>query len=291
MNFNNPPMRLRLLPTSLKLRRMGSRDRVVIKIACLSILMMGSTLRAMDVVGEKVNQAELNNQLIDAAKRGDRQQVEQLIANGAQANAKDKWSDSVLIIALKGGDKNEELCKFLIGLPATNINEATRVGTTPLMLAVNMHSIELCKLLIAKGADVNARTNLSNETVLMRAVKERFKEVYKLLIENGADAYAKDIKGRSALWHAIDEGNEEECRFLIDVILGQSSQQQVAGAAVLFDILKKKGNKDIAKLTAQQLRAQQKYNYEVNKAKLRKEIESHSNAELRRVLLRYLDSL
>lgn len=105
-----------------------------------------------------------------AARYGDKESVELLIANGAEVNVKEN-----------------------------------SLGYTPLGWA---RLNDVAEILIAKGADVNAKDKQGG-TPLLRAASQGFKERVELLIANGAGVNAKDNRGRTPLWYARDGGHTE----------------------------------------------------------------------------------
>ncbi len=94
---------------------------------------------------------ELNDAILDAAKKGDLAAVQSLLAKGADVNAK------------------------------------TRYSQTPLMLASDRGHLEIARALIAAGADLNVvDTFYKNFTALTAAVQKNHTEIAKLLLEKGA---------------------------------------------------------------------------------------------------------
>ena len=93
--------------------------------------------------------ASIADQLCDAAMGNDIQKVNELLAKGADVNAK------------------------------------SRYGLTPLECAVWNDHIELVKLLIERGADVNEKLD-NNETALSIAESKNHSEIIQLLIQAGA---------------------------------------------------------------------------------------------------------
>ncbi len=109
------------------------------KVRILVVLMVVFALRAT------VAMAGANEDLIEAAKRGDLVAVKGFIVNGADTNAKDKNGGTALIFASGNGH------------------------------------IEIVQALLDKGADVNAKTN-QGLTALRLASQEGHKEVVQLLL-------------------------------------------------------------------------------------------------------------
>ncbi len=75
-------------------------------------------------------------------------------------------------------------------------------GRTPLFSAVLGGSIGLVGLLLESGADVNARDH-HGFSALHFAAQEDLPEMARLLLAKGADANAQDEDGASVLWRAI----------------------------------------------------------------------------------------
>ena len=97
----------------------------------------------------------MNDKLLSAAAAGNLNQVNSLLAKGADPNIRDEY------------------------------------GYTPLILAASEGRSDMVRQLIDKGADVNART-ASNWTALLWASSMGYSDVVKLLLERGADPEAKD---------------------------------------------------------------------------------------------------
>ena len=161
------------------------------------------------------------------------EEVEFLIANGADVNAKNNKGETPLflpsrrnqegivqLLIAKGADGNARnnegetpllqmsnqlrIVQLLI-VGGADVNAKNNKGFTPLHLASTK---EVAELLIAKGANVNAKTN-EGDTPLHLA---RSKEVAELLIAKGANVNAKNNKGftpvdsifEAAEWPGVD---------------------------------------------------------------------------------------
>ena len=137
--------------------------------------------------------------------------VEQLIAKGADVNAKGRRGVTPLHKASVGGgeilemghDCFNEVPELLIAKGA-NLNAKDEEGLTPLMYAVLEGQKEIAELLIAKGADVNVKDG-DCETALHYAASFSQNEIFELLIKNGAEVNAKDDWGRTPLDRVNDE--------------------------------------------------------------------------------------
>ena len=128
--------------------------------------------------------------IIQAVFYGNIEAVKQHLAAGVDVNAKsDKLGTTPLHYAAKRGEK--EIAELLIANGA-DVNARGMMGWTPLSWAANK---EIAELLIAKGADVKAKTDFEY-TPLHWAAVSGHKEVAELLIANGADVNAIIVSGQ-----------------------------------------------------------------------------------------------
>lgn len=131
------------------------------------------------IVSRPTPDPELGYQLILAADQGDSTVVADLIARGADLEARD---------------------------------ERLR---TPLMAATQGNHIEVARLLIAAGADVNAKDDIQDSPYLL-AGASGFNEILVMTLENGADLTSTNRFGGTALIPACEHGYVETVRILID---------------------------------------------------------------------------
>ena len=155
-----------------------------------------TTIAAVVLVGCK--QSEADSAFIDAAVENNLEAVKQLLAAGADVDAKvggfiRGWTP--LHFAARDGYK--EIVELLIAEGA-NVNANNQYGYTPLHLATTK---EVAALLISNGADVNAKID-EGWTSLHSAVANGHKEVVEVLIAKGADVNAKDDDGDTPLLYA-----------------------------------------------------------------------------------------
>lgn len=146
----------------------------------------------------------IDDELITAAKKGNLVKCRELIKAGADVNAKDKYSRTVLDIAKING--NAEVVNLLIGI---------RTKFKQLVIAAEKGKIDQVKALIEAGADANA-TDEDGRTALMCAAGKGHFDVVNLLIEAGADANTTDEDGGTALMEAALFGHLDVARLLIE---------------------------------------------------------------------------
>ncbi|MGU9951689.1 MAG: ankyrin repeat domain-containing protein [Gammaproteobacteria bacterium WSBS_2016_MAG_OTU1] len=91
--------------------------------------------------------------LFVAAQNGDLSEVERLLGEGTDVDAKDSsWGDTILIWVIKFTSKNKiEMVKLLLSKVA-NVDAKNEYGMTALMVAAS-ESSELVNLLLKNGAD------------------------------------------------------------------------------------------------------------------------------------------
>ncbi len=190
----------------------------------------------------------VDEQLVNAAQKGDLEAVKQAIADGANLDMKEKWTGRALlhqiwskevaeILILNGanievknragytplfmmhGNDRKEIVKLLIESGA-NVNAVGSDGLTPLLNSIKHGQMSVIQLLIDKGANVNSKATTYVETPLLRAIFLEKKEVVKLLIENGANVDTGIIRTQlrvfnPPLHHAVAMNHKEIVELLI----------------------------------------------------------------------------
>jgi ankyrin repeat protein len=150
----------------------------VLKTAMRSIAVRLLTAAALSCATPHADQEEA---LKEAVFKGDAKQIKELLAKGADVNAKDNQGMTALMWAAKYGWLHEDTSR----------------------------------LLLEKGADINARAN-DGSTALMWAARANCytAPIIKILLENGAEMNAKDNLGRTALRWARTVGFPMTAEFL-----------------------------------------------------------------------------
>jgi ankyrin repeat protein len=149
------------------------------------------------------------DELFAAIRSGRAGDVEQLLAHGGNANAKDADGVPAVMAATLFG--NAEMVARLLDHRA-DPNAAGPVGTTALMWAVP--SVEKARVLLAHGANVNARSETERTALLAAASFPGTVDLLQLLLQHGAEIDARDRTGATALALAIRSADIGVVRFL-----------------------------------------------------------------------------
>ena len=170
--------------------------------------------------------------LITQVRLGELENARRLLQAGADANAVNADSDSVLTMAFREG--RHDIVELLAKM---NIKVCNAEGMTALHCASDWGQIDLVHRLLELGADVestdhhcktaldyagcfeNVRAALrehGGKHSLFHAAEEDMPELVVELIDEGADAALIDAHGRTALWLACDNGHESAAGELME---------------------------------------------------------------------------
>ncbi|MDH5682151.1 MAG: ankyrin repeat domain-containing protein [Spirochaetota bacterium] len=240
----------------------------------LSILFIGLSLPLF---------AGLSEDLHKAVQAGDLRKVKELVAQGADIQAKDRVGYTVLQKA--ADQKKWEIVKYLISkgadldakdrndvsarlrlnwalsqaLGAGNLTKMKKLvalgadvnhkwGSDPLLYhAFSDGRMDIVKYLLEKGANINAKSYLYRQTVLHVAARGGNLKMVKYLIKRGADLNAKDNFGRSVLHDAVHGGNLKIVNHLIDKGLDVNARAWRNGQTILAEAVTT-GNLKLVKL-------------------------------------------
>jgi ankyrin repeat protein len=154
----------------------AERRRVRIMFVWRTLVLIGIVMFFSDACA-----ADLNKMLIAAVQSCDSRAVQKLLAQGADVNAQDENTITVLMYATDCGNK----------------------------------SPELFHLLLDNGADPNMRApRYRGTTPLIAAAMEGFPDQVKALLEKGADPRQVDDAGKTALMYAKDFGRKDAAAVL-----------------------------------------------------------------------------
>jgi ankyrin repeat protein len=147
--------------------------------------------------------------LFEAARRGDNKKIEELLAQGANVNAKDYNGMTALDYAVHVC-QSVETVELLVAKGAA-LNAASNIGWTPLHIAAAGSKTELVRLLIAHGADVTAKDK-EGRTPLNLANND---EKVALLLSNGADINDRSPAGYTQMHKVAHLGSKNLAELLL----------------------------------------------------------------------------
>jgi ankyrin repeat protein len=157
--------------------------------------------------------AQAASEVANAAMRGDRTELRNLIERGADVNAAQPDGATALHWAVYTDDV--EAAKLLIAAKA-DVAARSREGATPLSLASVNGNPEIIERLLAAGADVNSPLP-NGETPLMMAARTGRVEALEVLLDRGADVNATEtLRGTTALMWAAANENTAAVKLLIE---------------------------------------------------------------------------
>jgi uncharacterized protein len=187
-----------------------------------------------------------SDDLVDAARNQDWQQVRTLLVKPADVNRRSEdgstallwaahWNDlhTAELLVRAGADANaanefkmtplSQACtnasSAMVGLllqAGANPNTRIATGETPLMTCARTGNADAVGMLLAHGADVNAKEPTQSQTALMWAAAEQHPKVLETLIAAHADLRAHSSLGFTALHFAARFGDLESTRILLD---------------------------------------------------------------------------
>ena len=170
---------------------------------CVAALLAGQAL---------VNGAA--SEVADAAAKGDKTKVRELIQRKAEVNAPQADGTTGLHWAAEADDL--ETANLLIRAGA-KVMAANQAGATPLMLACVNGSAAMIETLAKAGADINASLTRSGDTALMIAARIGKVDAVKVLLDSGAKVNTKETwGGTTALMWAAAERHPDVVKLLIE---------------------------------------------------------------------------
>ena len=132
----------------------------ILGVAIISILLFSILLRDKPIVDK-------NEILLDAAIDGNKEKVQQLIAEEVDPNYQGVAYGSALLYA--AGNGHLEIVRFLIEKGA-KVNIQNGFGSTPLMASASRGHDEIVQLLLEKGADISLK-DTAGETAYRNAIR------------------------------------------------------------------------------------------------------------------------
>jgi ankyrin repeat protein len=165
--------------------------------------------------------------LHDACTKGNTEEMQSLLDQGANINGRDANHDTALLAALKNGKL--EVAKALIKHGA-DANCRSKTGWTPLMLASKSGHRNISELLLDNGADVNAKRE-DLWTALHLASRNGHMEIVKDLLDRCGDIHARNINGHTPSGEA--SRGAFESRDIVQLLSGMKANSLVVWAPSL----------------------------------------------------------
>ena len=201
------------------------------------IALTSASSHATPPAGNRPDQGILDKTLLDGIREGDITQVQDLLQQGANANARDEAGDTALMRAALYADV--EMMRVLIASGA-EAHVPAQDGTTPLLRTV--HDLDKMRLLVERGAPVNdfamvgaaslpgsksalelllahggnGRAGEPTYTALMAAAGTGDLDAVNCLLDHGANVKAKTPTGFTALIAAALSGNAKLVGLLLE---------------------------------------------------------------------------
>ena len=170
--------------------------------------------------------------IISAAAAGNSEVVEYLVAHGADVTAKDDWGKTALIYA--AGMNNPQLITNLIKLDDTAVNLPDNSGNTPLIYAAQKGLNDNIKILLNNGADVNYRNPATGLSSIAAAAAEGNSNTIRLLVRTGnADVNISDLSGRTPIFYAVEQNQEDALRTLFSLGADPNAQDHTGVTALM----------------------------------------------------------
>jgi ankyrin repeat protein len=145
---------------------------------------------------------------------GDEALIRRLLDDGMPVDIETSFGEPWLLVAVD--DKDHETMKMLLERGA-NPNAPDRFDETPLAAAVSHDDEVAVGILIQAGASVTAKSGGFDRTPLEEAIRSgTTPSMVRLLIEHGANPNDQDTWGTSVLQEAIDDGNADVVKVLVE---------------------------------------------------------------------------
>lgn len=160
-------------------------------------------------------QKEKNQRLIEAARDGNLEQLNQLIADGADINARDECGDTALIYAVY--NKRAVIVERFLTEPTLKVRAHGARNRNALVLAVCQGYADIAKLLLAHpDIDVN-QIGVSHNAALNYAASNGYVEIVNLLLaRDDIDVNHPGIEGNTPLTQAIENNHLEVARAILE---------------------------------------------------------------------------
>ncbi|MFC1793923.1 ankyrin repeat domain-containing protein [Planctomycetota bacterium] len=194
-------------------------------------------------------ESDINEQSIKVAiNSNDLEKVKELIAKGANVNARDMFGNTPLLQAIKIGRLS--FVEPLIAAGA-NVNAKDPQGKTPLYLAKEKGYADLEKRLIEAAQEQRKAREESSKPSIHKASRAGDQEKVEAFLEQGIDINVRDNDGRTPLHCASIGGREELVRFLISKgadVNAKEDREDYPQVGTPLHLAALRGRKEVAKI-------------------------------------------
>jgi ankyrin repeat protein len=146
-----------------------------------------------------------------AAKFDDASEVKSLLQAGVSPNTVDPKGEPMLVLAIK--DKSTKVTEILLKDRNIDVDLSNKYGETPLMIAAIQGDLPVVKTLVLQN---KARIDHIGWTPLHYACTKGQLDVAQFLVLNGALVDSTSLNGTTPLMMAVQSGNENLVKFLLD---------------------------------------------------------------------------
>ena len=152
----------------------------------------------------KYEKNSLKNELIQAVKKGDLDNVKKTIKKGEDINQRD--SNGLAALHIAALENKNEIAETLLKAGANPNIFDKFMKSTPMHKAAYMGHAKVLETLIKYHADINAQGPYNGYTPLHDAIWHNHKEAVKVLLDNGAKLNLKTHNGKTPLELAKELG-------------------------------------------------------------------------------------
>lgn len=200
--------------------------------------------------GANVNHAEEMSALYAASYRGFLEICELLLEAGADVNVKNSLDGDTPIMAAVL--KRHVDVVVLLTRSGADLSVKTSTGHSLLYLSIVKARHEITSFFIETcGLDVNERHEISGKRALHEAADKGRLDCCKLLLDHGAVVDAVDAKGNTALFYAAEFGHAKVCEYLISNCGASVTLKNDFGRSCVWKAVEK-GNLEIVKILVEQ---------------------------------------
>ena len=214
---------------------------------CLSRHVTVTTTATVITTAATIIMHEIDTPLMHAVRSGAAAKVEELLSNGAEADAPRTDASNVTPLVVACAEGHESVVRLLLKHGASVIRSIL-TGATPLLMASQQGHKLVVKLLLERGAAVN-KAMYNGISPLIIASMQGHESVVMLLLEHAATVDQADSDGATALSMATESGHKSIVRLLLEYGAGPNRADHGGWTPLCF--ASQEGHEGIARLLLQ----------------------------------------